>query len=92
MHPYVIGELATGNFPDWMRAIADLRSFSGPLPVSEDDYYGFVFRHKLMGTGIGFVDIHLLATAMSRAECRLWSRDKKLLAQAERLGCALTTD
>ncbi len=41
----------------------------------------------LAGTGVGYADVHLLVSArLSRA--MLWSRDKRLIRQAERLGLA----
>jgi hypothetical protein len=91
VHPYIVGELAIGNFPDWTKAIGFLRAIPSPAPVSDDSFYDFIFQHRLMGTGIGFVDVHLLAAAMAEKDAKLWCRDKRLQSQAERLGCFFST-
>ena len=43
---------------------------------------------ELHGTGIGYVDAHLLAATFLDSDGKLWTRDKRLQAQAERLGVA----
>ena len=43
---------------------------------------------RLFGAGIGYVDAHLLASTMLHDEGRLWTREKRLHAAAERLGIA----
>ena len=40
-----------------------------------------------MGRGIGYVDIHLLASAQL-AGARLWTRDKRLFVVANEMGMA----
>jgi predicted nucleic acid-binding protein len=86
MHPYVIGELAAGNLHPWQRTVAALRLLPAVHSIAEDGFYVFVAQHQLMGTGLSFVDIHLLASAQE-AHCQIWSRDKRLNLVAERLGC-----
>jgi hypothetical protein len=41
-----------------------------------------------MGRGIGFVDVHLLASAALAAPARLWTRDRRLAAVATDLDLA----
>jgi predicted nucleic acid-binding protein len=50
----------------------------------------FIDRHALMGRGIGYVDMHLLASARL-ADAMLWTRDKRLLAVATELGLGYAT-
>jgi tetrahydromethanopterin S-methyltransferase subunit F len=45
---------------------------------------------KLHGLGIGFVDAHLLAAVRLTAGSRLWTRDKRLVVVAQRMGLAFT--
>ena len=40
-----------------------------------------------MGRGIGFVDVHLLASS-ALSEATLWTKDKRLLEVASALGLA----
>ena len=91
MHPFVIGELAAGNLHPWARVVAALRSLPVVPSVEEDDFYTFLERQKLMGTGLSLVDIHLLASA-TRFGMRIWSRDKRLTKAALSLGCCYMPD
>lgn len=40
----------------------------------------------LRGTGIGYVDAHLLASVRLLPGASLWTHDRRLAAQADRLG------
>jgi hypothetical protein len=42
----------------------------------------------IAGTGIGYVDAHLIASVQLQPDARLWTRDKRLLEVAMRLGLA----
>jgi predicted nucleic acid-binding protein len=78
MHPFVLGELACGNLNDRAGLLALLRDLP-PAPVATDDEaLGFIDRHALMGRGIGYIDVHLLASAALAAPTRLWTRDRRL--------------
>ena len=60
------------------------------LPVATDKEVLFLMdAHALMGRGIGYVDMHLLAAARLGGAL-LWTRDKKLHAMAVELGLAHT--
>ncbi|MCL4672584.1 MAG: hypothetical protein KJZ64_06530 [Sphingomonadaceae bacterium] len=59
--------------------------------VSHDDALQYVLEASLGGTGIGYVDAHLLASCSS-FRLPLWTRDKRLAAQAERLGLLYSPD
>ncbi len=56
------------------------------MPVARHgEVMQYIGHNGLAGTGIGYVDSHLMAsTTFIRGE--LWTRDKRLLAQAIRLG------
>ncbi len=53
--------------------------------VAPDEFLFFVDQHWLMGLGIGFVDIHLLASALL-SDLFLWTGDKRLQATAKKIG------
>jgi hypothetical protein len=64
MHPFIIGELAVENLKprdQILRALAD-------LPYAEiatdDEVLRLIELHMLFGTGIGYIDAHLLTTAV----------------------------
>lgn len=86
-HPFVIGELALGRLGRRQEILSLLRELPGAEPASHDEVLLFVDSHRLEGTGIGWVDAHLLcAAALLRA--RLWTLDRRLAATAARLGLA----
>lgn len=86
-HPFVIGELACGR----LRRREMIRGLLANLPrapvAEHEEVLAFVERHRLMGSGIGWIDAHLLASARI-AGVRLWTRDARLRAIARRLGMA----
>jgi len=84
-HPFVLGELACGPLRGRARFLALLSALPS-LPKAEDaEVLDFIDRRRLAGRGLGWVDVHLLASCML-AGIRLWTRDKKLADVASRLG------
>lgn len=84
-HPFVIGELACGNLRHRAEILMLLRRLPHTPVVEHDEALAFIERHRLMGTGLGWFDVHLLASALL-AGTSLWSRDRRLAAAASRLG------
>lgn len=92
LHPYVVGELALGNLrerDDWLASFASLPTATVAFDIEVMD---FIERYALFGTGIGYVDAHLLVSAKLGRGMTLWSRDRRLHTQAERLGIAHAPD
>lgn len=88
MHPFVVGELACGNFSN-RDAIFELLQQLRPVTVAEhDEILSFIWAQELYGRGIGYVDAHLLAAAVIEG-CQLWTRDRRLHALAATLGIAV---
>jgi predicted nucleic acid-binding protein len=55
-------------------------------PVAHtEEVLQLISRDKLFGSGIGYVDAHMLASALLKPVVRLWTRDKRLHAVATRL-------
>lgn len=89
MHPLVVGELACGNLRARSEVLGLLQALP-PLPVATDkEVLFFMDGHALMGRGIGYVDMHLLASTRLGGAL-LWTRDKRLHAIAAGLGLAYT--
>jgi predicted nucleic acid-binding protein len=86
MHPFVIGELLLGHVPRIAEMMKDLKSLPRANVASSDEVLEFIARRKLPGSGIGYVDAHLLAAATLTPEVAVWTRDKRLLAAAQSLG------
>lgn len=86
-HPFIIGELACGNLKGRSAILSLLRSLPTATPVEHDEVMRFIEHHHLMGSGLGYIDLHLLASAvLSRVP--LWTLDKMLMAVAFQLGLA----
>jgi predicted nucleic acid-binding protein len=87
-HPFVIGELACGNLKN-RREVIDLLSRLPSVPMATHaETLGFLERCALMGRGIGFIDLHLLASTALATPARLWTRDRRLAAIATDLHLA----
>jgi len=84
-HPFVIGELACGRLINREEILV----LSGALPqavsASQDEVLLFLESHGLAGSGLGFIDVHLLASARL-SEAPLWTLDESLRRAAQRLG------
>lgn len=87
-HPYVTGELALGNLPDRKRMLSGFAKLPQAILADEIEVFGLIESARLFGTGVGYVDSHLIASTMLMPGCSIWTRDKRLLAVAERLGVA----
>ena len=86
-HPFVLGELALGNLRHRTTILAYLSNLPSVAVAEHGEVLALVERRRLMGTGIGWVDAHLLASALL-ARVRLWTLDQRLARQARRLGLA----
>ncbi|SIO22110.1 hypothetical protein SAMN05443247_02896 [Bradyrhizobium erythrophlei] len=88
MHPFVIGELLLGHVPKIAEMIDDLNTLPKAVVASADEVLKFIADRKLPGSGIGYVDAHLLAAATLTPETLVWTRDKRLRAAAQSLSLA----
>lgn len=88
VHPYVIGELALGSLPDRARLLARFAEMPQPPLARHTHVMQLIEAEELFSTGIGYVDAHLLASARLLRGSLIWTRDKRLHVQAERLGIA----
>lgn len=83
-HPFVIGELACGRM-DNRREILELLEVLCTCPVAaHEEVLHFIEAHRLMGLGLGYGDVHLLAGA-KLAGLPLWTLDRPLAAAAAAL-------
>ena len=87
IHPFVVGELASGNLRARVEVLGLLQSLPPAAVATDKEVLFFIDAHALMGRGIGYVDMHLLASARLAA-MTLWTRDKRLLIIASELGLA----
>jgi predicted nucleic acid-binding protein len=86
-HPFIIGELACGNLKKRDEILSLLKSLPLAPAIEFDEFLFFIERNRLMGSGIGFVDVHLLASAKLTG-IPLWTADKRLKSVAAKLNLA----
>lgn len=83
-HPYVIGELACGNLTNRLEVLSLLKALPEAAEATHDEVLRFIEDQRLMGLGLGYVDVHLLAAARLNG-VPLWTEDRRLQAAAVRL-------
>ena len=88
MHPFVLGELALGNLKNRGEVLALLGRLPASPTATDSEVLGLIERRALMGRGIGYVDVHLLASAALADLGRLWTRDRRLAEAATELELA----
>ena len=76
-HPFIIGELACGNLQNRTELLSLLQDLPMASRADDDEIIQFIEDHKLMGKGLGYVDIHLLMSALL-TQIPLWTIDKRL--------------
>ena len=86
-HPMVIGELACGWLSPRQEILDRLELLPASPSASHSEAFRFIEDHDLWGKGIGFIDVHLLASA-SLGNSKLWTRDKRLHGIARDIGTA----
>ncbi|MBA3666918.1 MAG: type II toxin-antitoxin system VapC family toxin [Sphingomonas sp.] len=88
LHPMIVGEIALGSIPNRQIVLEELKALPAAPNVSHTEVIAMVEWLELYNRGIGLVDCHLLASVKQVPDAKLWTRDKRLDAQAERLGIA----
>jgi predicted nucleic acid-binding protein len=86
-HPFVIGELACGSLRRRIEVLRLIEALPFTPVASHDEVLTFIEREQLHGSGLGWIDMHLLASARLGRQS-LWSADRRLRAAALRLGLA----
>jgi predicted nucleic acid-binding protein len=88
MHPFVVGEIACGSLRDRESILELLQDLPAAAVADGDEVLRFIDSHALHGKGIGYVDVHLLASVALTEGARIWTRDKKLRLVAQMMGCS----
>jgi len=86
-HRFVIGELACGFIRNRNEVFSLLRKLPIAIEAEHDEVMDFLKGNQLMGKGLGWIDVHLMASAFL-SETPLWTLDAKLRREASRLGIA----
>ena len=85
IHPMVIGELACGNLSNRNEVLRYLARLPRMPVATDEEVLFFIEHHRLMGSGIGYVDAHLLVASVLHSTTRLWTRDRRLMSITDEL-------
>lgn len=88
IHPFVIGEIACGTFADRHEVLAWLKDLPALPKADESEALYCIERHQLMGLGLGYIDVHLLAATLLAPPTRLWTQDNRLKAATKKIDVA----
>lgn len=83
-HRFIVGELACGMLRNRREILANLNALPEAHLVEHEEVMSFLETHRLYGQGVGWVDAHLLASALL-TRCAIWSFDKPLRRAAAEL-------
>ena len=88
MHPFVLGEVACGNLASRSKVLSLMHDLPKAPVATDAEALHFIERHRLKGRGIGYVDVHLLASVALAGTSTLWTRDARLAVVAADMALA----
>jgi predicted nucleic acid-binding protein len=83
-HPFVIGEIACGSLKNRKRVLENLSELPAAVPATNEEVMRLLDDKGLWGKGLGWIDLHLLASSLLSG-CQLWTLDAALGAAAASL-------
>lgn len=84
-HELVYGELLIGDNGGRAELLANYRHMDQAQVIPHADVVAFVRSRKLNDRGMGWIDVHLLASAVV-GQLKLWTADAALASAATELG------
>ena len=88
IHPYILGELSCGNISNRNEVLSLLRALPRIDAVLDEEVFVLIEDKRLYGKGLGFIDIHLLASALIH-HVIIWTKDKSLKRVAKEFGISM---
>ena len=89
-HPFIIGEIACGGIKNRQEILDLLNDLPSADIVDHQDIMEFIEYRKIMNKGLGYIDVHLLGSALV-SETPLWTLDKALRKIANQLSIGYET-
>ena len=87
MHPAVVAEVALGSLHNRQRTLGLMQTLAEADVATDTELLQLVHSAPLHGRGIGWIDAHLVASAIL-SNAMLLTRDRRLAAVAKDLGIA----
>ena len=79
-----------GQLPRRASTIVQLTRLPQAALATSAEVMRLIGEERLFGSGVGYIDAHLLAAVRLTTSARLWTRDKRLETAARKLGVAAT--
>jgi hypothetical protein len=86
IHPFIVAELALGTLRDRASTLALLDLLPKVRVAQISEVRRAIEARRLLSSGIGLVDAHLIASIFIESPTLLWTRDRRLRKVAEGLG------
>jgi predicted nucleic acid-binding protein len=86
-HASIIGELACADLNDRAEILELLKGLPSAPEISHDEALLFMELRALAGAGLGYADVHLLASAVI-SKASIWTLNPGLRAAAAAMGIA----
>ena len=83
-HPFIVGELACGNIKNRATILSLLQLLPMAVQVENEEVLQYIEANTLMGKGLGYVDMHLSASAVLSG-VPIWTLDKNFAKIIEKL-------
>ncbi|MBE0425125.1 MAG: PIN domain-containing protein [Nitrospirae bacterium] len=84
-HLFIIGELACGNLSNRVEILSLLQALPLANHAEHEEVMQFIENYSLMGKGLGYIDMHLLVSAIL-TKVPIWTLDKNLKEVSSKLG------
>jgi len=84
-HEFIIGEIACGRLKNRTEILSLLKLLPMTIQAKHEEVLEFIEANHLMGRGLGYIDMHLSASAILTG-VTMWTLDKKLNETNKRLG------
>jgi len=84
-HPFIVGELACGNLKNRAEILSLLQALPMSIQAEHDEVIEFIENNRLMGKGLGYIDVHLITSAVLTG-VPIWTLDKTLDEISTKIG------
>jgi len=84
-HLFIVGELACGNLSNRSEILSLLQAIPLANHAEHEEVMHFIQNYSLMGKGLGYIDMHLIVSAIL-TRVPIWTLDKKLKEVSSKLG------
>jgi len=83
-HLFIVGELACGNLSNRSEILSLLHALPLATHAEHEEVMHFIENYSLMGKGLGYIDMHLIVSALL-TKVPIWTLDKKLKEVSSKL-------